>query len=71
MPNLLYCHRQTTMTQQFGYAEAEEEKGSHDESPPPNWGHVQDPSTVQINFVRAGPWRWFTRKKPFPEARCL
>ena len=45
MPNLVARHRQTTMTQQFGYAEAEEEKGSNDESLPPNWGRFQDPST--------------------------
>jgi hypothetical protein len=53
MPHLLDRHRQTTMTQQFGYADEEGEEGkggSDDESLPPNWGRVQDPATGRIIF---------------------
>lgn len=63
MPDLVARHRQTTMTQQFGYAEAEEEKESDDESLPPNWGRFQDPSTGRIIFRHSGTMEIVLKKK--------
>ena len=63
MPDLVARHRQTTMTQQFGYAEAEEQKGSDDESLPPNWGRFQDPSTGRIMFRHSGTMEIVYKKK--------